>query len=57
MKTLWGKEKLLVTNNLREEEVFTHVSLPDTFRKCINPLPHMPILGTSISATNKDMML
>ena len=23
---------------------------------CLNPLPHMPILGSSYSAANKDMM-
>ena len=35
---------------------FSIVSLKAVFFRAVNPLPHMPILDSSNSATNKDMM-
>ena len=46
-KILWKKEKFSVVSSLWSvvDDVFD-----------FNPLPDMPILGSSISAANKDLM-
>ena len=57
--TVGEKEKLLVTSNffIPHGVFYQFRELSAIFiRSEINPLPHMPILGSSDSAASKDMM-